>query len=66
MELKHKLIKLKEEMSKYVFKRYYKCSNGEIDDENVWVRANGELEANSMVRSEYPNSTNFILLRVDK
>lgn len=53
-------------MAKYVFKRYYKCSNGETDDENIWVRANDELEALHEVQREYPNSIEFILLKVDK
>lgn len=26
-------------MAKFIFKRYYKCGNGEIEDENIWVRA---------------------------
>lgn len=50
-------------MAKFVFKRYYKCSNGEIDDENVWIKADNKLDAFSKVREEYPNSVNFILLR---
>lgn len=52
-------------MAKFVFKRYYKCSNGEIDDENVWVRADNKLNALSRVEEEYPNSTKFVLLRVE-
>lgn len=52
-------------MAKFIFKRYYKCSNGEIDDENVWVRADNKLDALSIVRQEYPNSTDFVLLRVE-
>ena len=52
-------------MAKFVFKRYYKCSNGEIDDENVWVRADNKLDALSIVKQEYPNSTNFVILRVE-
>lgn len=50
-------------MAKFTFKRYYKCSNGEIDDENVWVRADNKLDALSKVREEYPRSENFILLK---
>lgn len=50
-------------MAKFVFKRYYRCSNGEIDDENIWVRADNKLEALSKVQDEYPRSTKFILLR---
>ena len=53
-------------MNKYIFKRYYKCSNGERDDENIWVRANDELEARNMVKYEYPNSIEFVLLEVKK
>lgn len=50
-------------MAKFIFKRYYKCSNGETDDENVWVRADNEFEARAEIESEYPNSINFILLK---
>lgn len=50
-------------MAKFIFKRYYRDSNGEIDDENVWVRANNKLDALSEVRSEYPNSLEFTLLK---
>lgn len=53
-------------MATYVFKRYYKCSNGEIDDENIWVRANSEAEARQEAMSEYHNTTELVLLRVDK
>lgn len=52
-------------MAKFVFKRYYKCSNGEIDDENVWVKADNKLDALTKVEYEYPNSTEFILLKVE-
>lgn len=52
-------------MAKFIFKRYYPCSNGESDDENVWVRADNKLDALSKVREEYPRSTNFVLLRVE-
>lgn len=52
-------------MAKFVFKRYYKCSNGEIDDENIWVRADNKLDALSQIQEEYPNSINFVLLRVE-
>lgn len=52
-------------MAKFVFKRYYKCSNGEIDDENIWVRADNKLDALSKVREEYPRSERFVLLRVE-
>lgn len=52
-------------MAKFIFKRYYKCSNGEIDDENIWVRADNKLDAFSKVREEYPHSTRFVLLRVE-
>lgn len=50
-------------MAKFIFKRYYKCSNGEIDDENIWVTASDKLDALSKVKSEYPNSIEFILLK---
>lgn len=53
-------------MAKYVFKRYYRCSNGEIDDENVWVRADSESEARREVMSDYHSTTDLVLLRVDK
>lgn len=52
-------------MAKFVFKRYYKCSNGEIDDENIWVRADNKLDALSQAWEEYPHSTDFVLLRVE-
>lgn len=52
-------------MAKFVFKRYYKCSNGEIDDENIWVRADNKFDALSQIQEEYPNSINFVLLRVE-
>ena len=52
-------------MAKFIFKRYYKCSNGETDDENIWVRADNKLDALSKVQEEYPNSTSFVLLRVE-
>lgn len=52
-------------MAKFIFKRYYICSNGEIDDENIWVRADNKLDALSQVKAEYPHSTNFVLLRVE-
>lgn len=52
-------------MAKFIFKRYYKNSNGETDDENVWVRADNKLDALSKVWEEYPRSTDFILLRVE-
>lgn len=50
-------------MAQFVFNRRYKCSNGEIDDENVWVRASNKLEALSKVQYEYPNSINFTLIK---
>lgn len=53
-------------MAKYVFKRYYRCSNGEVDDENIWVRANSEIEARNEADSEYHNTVELLLLRVDK
>lgn len=53
-------------MAKYIFKRYYKCSNGEIDDENVWVRANSETEARHEVMNEYHNTVDLYLLKIDK
>lgn len=53
-------------MAKYIFKRYYKCSNGEIDDENIWVRADSEAEARREALSEYHSTTELVLLRVDK
>lgn len=53
-------------MAKYIFKRYYKCSNGEIDDENIWVRADSEAEARQEALSEYHSTTELVLLRVDK
>ena len=52
-------------MAKFIFKRYYKCSNGGTDDENIWVRADNKLDALSKVQEEYPNSTSFVLLRVE-
>lgn len=52
-------------MAKFIFKRYYKCGNGEIEDENIWVRADNKLDALSKVREEYPHSTDFVLLRVE-
>lgn len=53
-------------MNKYVFKRYYKCSNGTIDDENVWTRANSETEARREIMSDYHSTVDLVLLRVDK
>lgn len=53
-------------MAKFVFKRYYKCSNGEIDDENVWVRASNEIEARRKAMNEYHSTIELVLLRVDK
>lgn len=53
-------------MAKFIFKRYYKCSNGEIDDENIWVTASDKLDALSKVKSEYPNSIEFILLKSEQ
>lgn len=50
-------------MAKFTFKRYYKCSNGEIDDENVWVKADNKLNAFIRVQEEYPHSTDFVLLK---
>lgn len=53
-------------MAKFVFNLIYKDKNGEfIDDENVWVRAENKLDALSKVKEEYPNSTSFVLLRVE-
>lgn len=53
-------------MAKFVFNLIYKDENGEfIDDENVWVRADNKLDALSKVQEEYPNSTSFVLLRVE-
>lgn len=52
-------------MAIFVFKRYYKCSNGEIDDENVWVRASNKLDALAKVRDEFPSSERFVLLKVE-
>lgn len=50
-------------MAKFVFKIYYKCSNGEIDDENIWVRADNKLEALSRVKEEYPRASSYTLIR---
>lgn len=50
-------------MAKFIFKRYYKCSNGETDDENVWATASNKLDALNKVKEEYPQSIEFILLR---
>lgn len=50
-------------MSKYIFNRRYKCSDGEIDDENVWVEASSKSEALSKVKYEYPRSVDFTLIR---
>lgn len=50
-------------MAKFIFKRYYKCSNNETDDENVWVRADNKFNALAQVQDEYPNSIKFVLLR---
>lgn len=52
-------------MKKYVFKIYQRFSDGEIDDQNVWVSASSESEARSEIRSEYYNITDMILLRVE-
>lgn len=52
-------------MAKFVFKRYYKCSNGETDDENIWVRASNKLDALAKAWDEYPHSIKFVLLRVE-
>lgn len=52
-------------MNKYIFKRYYKCSNGEIDDENVWITADSEAEARAELKSEYWNTVDLYLLKVE-
>lgn len=52
-------------MAKFIFKRCYRCSNGEIDDENVWVEADNKSEALCMLREEYPSTLEFILLRTE-
>ena len=52
-------------MPKFVSKRSYTCSNGEIDDANIWVRADNKVDALSQIQEEYPNSINFVLLRVE-
>lgn len=52
-------------MARYIFKRYYRDSNGEMDDENIWVEANSKSEALYMVRSEYPTTLEFVLLRTE-
>lgn len=53
-------------MAKYIFKRYYECSNGEIDDENIWVRADSEAEARNEAMSDYHSTVELSLLRVEK
>ena len=52
-------------MKKYVFKIYQRFSDGEIDDQNVWVSASSESEARSEIRSEYYNIVDMILLKVE-
>ena len=49
----------------YTFKIYQRFSDGEIDDQNVWVRAISEAEARSEIRSEHYNITDMILLKVE-
>lgn len=53
-------------MAKYIFKRYYECSNGEIDDENIWVRADSEIEARNEAMCDYHNTVELDLLRVER
>lgn len=50
-------------MAKFIFKRYYKCSNGETDDENVWVRAENKLDAITKVKEEYSRASKYILIK---
>lgn len=52
-------------MAIFVFKRYYEDSKKEIKNTNVWIRADNKLDAQAKVWFEYPNSTKFVLLRVE-
>lgn len=50
-------------MAIFVFNRLYKRSNGDIDDENVWVTDSNKLAALAKVESIYPDSISFTLIR---
>lgn len=51
-------------MAKFVFNLIYRDKSGEfIDDENVWVRASGKLEALSKVKEEYPRASSYTLIK---
>lgn len=52
-------------MKRYTFNIVQKFSTGELDDQNVWVRANSESEARSKVRLEYYNIVDMTLLKVE-
>ncbi len=51
-------------MTKFVFNLVYRDKQGEIiDDENVWVRASNKLEALSRVKEEYPEASDYTLMK---
>lgn len=53
-------------MAKFIFNLVYRDENGEfIDDENVWVNAEGKLEALAEVKREYPKASDYTLIRVE-
>lgn len=60
--LKGLIVQLLDAMPKFTFKRFYRTSNGEIDDENVWISTRDKFDAICGIKAEYPKSVDFILL----
>lgn len=51
-------------MKKYKFKIYQDFGNGELDDQNVWTRANSQEEAEADIRNEYWGIKDIVLVSV--
>jgi len=53
-------------MYKYVYKITQKFSDGEIDDQNVWLTASSESEAKSEILSDYHGVIDMVLIERSK